>query len=49
MLLQLDFNSDVPIYQQIRNQIVLGIGSGGWLPGSGCPPFGRWRRKRGST
>lgn len=26
MLLQLDFSSDLPIYLQIRNQIVLGIG-----------------------
>lgn len=28
MLLQLNFESDVPIYQQIRNQIVLGIAEG---------------------
>ena len=28
MLLQLDFSSDVPIYQQIRNQIVLAIAQG---------------------
>ena len=28
MLLHLDFSSGVPIYQQIRNQIVLGIASG---------------------
>jgi GntR family transcriptional regulator len=31
MLLQLDFSSSVPIYMQIRNQIVLGI-AGGSLP-----------------
>ncbi len=37
MLLQLDFNSDVPIYQQIRNQIVLGIGSGRLAPGERLP------------
>ena len=28
MILQFDFSSDVPIYQQIRNQIVIGISSG---------------------
>lgn len=28
MLLQLDFTSDVPIYMQIRNQIILGIAGG---------------------
>ena len=37
MLLQLDFNSDVPIYQQIRNQIVLGIAQGGLEPGQRLP------------
>ena len=37
MLLQLDFNSDVPIYQQIRNQIVLGIADGGLEPGQRLP------------
>lgn len=37
MLLSLDFNSDVPIYQQIRNQIVLGIGSGQLSPGERLP------------
>ena len=28
MLLQLDFNSERPIYQQIRDQIVVGIAQG---------------------
>jgi GntR family transcriptional regulator len=28
MLIRLDFKSDVPIYLQLRNQIVLGIGHG---------------------
>ncbi len=37
MLLQLDFNSGVPIYQQLRNQIVLGIGSGQLAPGQRLP------------
>lgn len=37
MLLHLDFNSDVPIYQQIRDQIVVGIASGA-LPAGQCLP-----------
>lgn len=37
MLLQLNFNSEVPIYQQLRNQIVLGIGSGRLAPGQRLP------------
>lgn len=37
MLLQLDFSSDVPIYQQIRNQIVLGIAQGKLQAGEKLP------------
>ena len=37
MLLQLDFSSDVPIYQQIRNQVVLAIASGQLEPGDKLP------------
>ena len=37
MLLHLDFSSGVPIYQQIRNQIVLGIASGSLPPGQWLP------------
>ena len=37
MLLHLDFSSGVPIYQQIRNQIVLGIASGSLPPGQRLP------------
>ncbi len=37
MLLHLDFNSDVPIYQQIRNQIVVGIANGVLEPGQRLP------------
>ena len=29
--------SDIPIYQQIRNQIVLAIGSGALSPGESLP------------
>lgn len=37
MLLRLDFSSDVPIYQQIRNQVVLAIASGELSPGEKLP------------
>lgn len=37
MLLSLDFSSDVPIYLQIRNQIVVGISNGTLSPGEKLP------------
>lgn len=37
MLLLLDLAGDVPIYQQIRNQIVVGIASGELKPGEKLP------------
>ena len=37
MLLRLDFNSDIPIYQQIRNQVVTAIASGELKPGEKLP------------
>ncbi|HHW48788.1 MAG TPA: GntR family transcriptional regulator [Clostridiaceae bacterium] len=37
MLLKLDFSSDVPIYLQIRNQIVMGIAEGKLSPGEKLP------------
>lgn len=37
MLLRLDFSGEVPIYQQIRNQIVLGIAEGRLKPGQRLP------------
>lgn len=37
MILRLDMASDIPIYQQIRNQIVLAIGSGALSPGESLP------------
>lgn len=37
MILSLDFQSDVPIYQQLRNQIVIGISKGVLLPGEKLP------------
>ncbi len=37
MLFRLDFNSDRPIYQQIRDQIVLGIAQGSLSPGEKLP------------
>lgn len=37
MLLHLNFNSEVPIYQQIRNQVVIGIVEGKLKPGMRLP------------
>ena len=37
MLLRLDFSSDVPIYQQIRDQVVVAIASGQLAPGDKLP------------
>ncbi len=37
VLLRLEFDSDTPIFQQIRNQIVLGIANGQLQPGEKLP------------
>lgn len=37
MLLRLDFSSDIPIYQQLRNQVVSAIASGELGPGERLP------------
>lgn len=37
MLLRLDFNSETPIYQQLRNQVVVGIAEGRLAPGERLP------------
>ncbi len=37
MLLRLDFNSDIPIYQQLRNQIVSAVAAGELRPGERLP------------
>lgn len=39
MLLKLDFSMDVPIYLQIRNQIVIGIANGTLKAGEKLPPI----------
>ena len=37
MLLKLEFSSDIPIYQQIRDQVVVAIASGQLVPGDKLP------------
>lgn len=37
MLLHFDFSSDVPLYMQLRNQIVIGIAEGRLKPGEKLP------------
>ena len=44
MLIRLDMASATPIYVQLRNQIVMGIGTGKSFRLSG-----RWRQMREST
>ena len=39
MLLHLDFTIDIPIYQQIRNEIVRGIAAGNLPSGELLPPI----------
>ncbi|MDO4284001.1 MAG: GntR family transcriptional regulator [Eubacteriales bacterium] len=37
MLIEIDFNSDEAIYQQLRNQIILGIATSHFAPGEVLP------------
>ena len=37
MILTFDFSSDVPLYMQLRNQIVIGIAEGKLVPGEKLP------------
>lgn len=37
MMIKLNFNSDIPIYVQLRNQIVIGIGKGDLRAGESLP------------
>lgn len=37
MIIKLNFNSDIPIYVQLRNQIVIGIGKGDLRAGESLP------------
>lgn len=37
MLLSFDFSSNIPLYMQLRNQVVIGIAEGKLLPGDRLP------------
>ena len=37
MIIRLDMTSEVPIYVQLRNAVVVGIGKGDLMPGEGLP------------
>ena len=37
MIIRLDMTSEVPIYVQLRNEVVVGIGKGELKPGEGLP------------
>lgn len=37
MIFQFDFSSNIPLYMQLRNQVVIGIAEGKLLPGDRLP------------
>lgn len=37
MIINLNFESEVPIYLQLRNEIVIGIGKGEFIQGESIP------------
>lgn len=46
MVISIDETAEVPIYQQIRNQIVLGISDGRLKPGEQLPTVpGLWQER----
>ena len=47
MILRIDMASQVPIYVQLRNEIVRGIARGEFAVGRACPPSANWRRTWG--
>ena len=47
MLLRIDMASQVPIYVQLRNEIVRGIARGEFAVGAACPPSANWQRTWG--
>lgn len=41
MIIEVDFSGDIPLYTQVRDQIVIGIASGQLLPGEALPSVRR--------
>lgn len=41
MIIEVDFSGDIPIYSQVRDQIVIGIASGQLRPGDALPSVRR--------
>lgn len=37
MFIKIEFDSDIPIYEQLRRQIIIGIAKGDLSPGEGLP------------
>lgn len=46
MVIELDMESEVPIYVQLRNQIVKGIGKGELKAQENCRQSASWQQKR---
>lgn len=42
MIIKINTLSQIPLYLQLRNQIVKGIGKGELTEGESLPPCGRW-------
>lgn len=47
MLVKLDFKSEVPLYLQLRNEIVLSIGRGSLQPGESLPSVRQFAQDAG--
>lgn len=43
MIIELDMSSSTPIYVQLRNQIVKGIGKGELKPAKSFQPYASWQ------
>lgn len=43
MIIKINMQSEVPIYLQLRNEIVKGIGRGEFEPGESLPTVARWQ------
>lgn len=44
MIIKLDMTSNIPIYVQLRNEIVMGIGRGELKKGKVCQQLDKWQK-----
>ena len=43
MIIKIDVSGEIPIYVQLRNEIVKGIGRGEFADARRSQPYGSWR------